>query len=377
MRGYSWPAVCMFGCLAFLLGCRDEPKYDKPLTPVTVHTAERISSQGGTRYSAAISPRTQVDIAFKVGGYISEIHLVRGTDGQTRLAQPGDRVPKETVLARVRESDYTVKLNQAKSNEADAAANFNQAKLDFERAQNLFDSKSLTKSDYDAARAHYQSAQAKWQGAVESRKETEISVHDTMLKAPLDGVIVKRNVELGSLVAAGTVAFVLADTTSIKVVFGVPDLSVDRLRLGQVVTMAAEAIPGAGFQGRITKIDPSADPNSRIFQIEVEIPNPDQSLKPGMIAVVALKETPESADQVAVPLSAIVRTPGNHTGYALYVVDRQGDKGRAVLRPVKLGPVSGNMVVVTDGIKPGDSVIIKGATLIVEGEEVRVVREAG
>jgi multidrug efflux pump subunit AcrA (membrane-fusion protein) len=96
-----------------------------------------------------------------------------------------------------------------------------------------------------------------------------------------------------------------------------------------------------------------------------------------MIAVVALKETPESADQVAVPLSAIVRTPGNHTGYALYVVDRQGDKGRAVLRPVKLGPVSVNMVVVTDGIKPGDSVIIKGATLIVEGEEVRVVREAG
>ena len=364
------------GCLALHLSCSQEPTFDKPLTPVTIQTVERAAVKAGTRYSASISPKTQVDVAFKLAGYITHIQQVRGTDASMRILQPGDRISKGAILAKLRESDYVVKLNEAKSNEADAAANFNQAKLDFERAQNLFDSKSLTKSDYDASHARYQSAQARLQGAVESRKEAEIPLQDSKLTAPMDGVIVKRNIEVGSLVAAGTVAFVLADSMNVKVVFGVPDISVSQVHLGQTVTVTIDALPGGGFPGRITKIDPSADPNSRIFQVEIEVPNRDQRLKPGMIAAVTLGGTTESTQQVTVPLTAIIRTPGNNADYALYVVDHRGDKDVALLRRVKLGPVSGNMVVVIEGIQRGDSVIVKGTNLVVEGEPVRVVQGA-
>ena len=360
--------------VGMLFGCGQESTVARPLTPVTVHMVERASAPNGTRYSASLSPLTQVDLAFKVGGYVTDIHRVSGTDGWMRLIQPGDRVQKGAVLAQLRVSDYQVKLNQAKSNETDAKANFTQAKLDFDRAQNLFDTHSLTKADYDAARARYESAQAKLQGAIESRKEADISVQDSTLKAPMDGVILKRNIEVGVLVAAGTVAFGMADTSVVKVTFGVPDITMPHLTLGHTLRMTTEAIPGVEFHGQITKIDPSADPSSRVFQVEVKIVNADNTLKPGMIAAVDLPRDPDSPSPMTVPLSAIVRPSGADKGYAVYVVESQHDQAVVHLRPVALGPVLGNTVIVLDGVKPGEAVVVKGAALVVDGEQVHVLQ---
>jgi RND family efflux transporter MFP subunit len=363
------------GALTALVGCGQEPAFEKPLTPVTVYRVQASSMQDGSRYSVSLSPLTQVDLAFKVGGYVKDIQRVGGPDGQTRIIQSGDEVRKGAVLARLRESDYAVKLNQAVSNEADAKANFTQAKQDFERAKNLYAAQSLTKSDYDAARARYDSAQAKLRGAVESRKEADISMQDSTLKAPSDGVIFKRNIEVGSLVSAGTVAFVLADTSVVKALFGVPDITVQSLAVGRPLALTSEAIPGAEFHGQITKIDPSADATSRVFQIEVKIANPDNRLKPGMIAAVSLPGNHDSTPRLAVPLSAIVRSPEHDAGYAVYVVDPQEGRAVARRRSVKLGPVLGNSVIVTEGIAPGESIVVKGTTVIIDGEQVRVLSD--
>jgi RND family efflux transporter MFP subunit len=376
MRAYLRLVIGVTGCVAALVGCGQDPAVEKPLTPVTVQTVEHTSVPGGTRYSVSLSPVTQIDLAFKVGGYVHEIQQVPGPDGQNRILQAGDPVRQGVVLARLRESDYAVKLNQAASNEADAKANFTQAKQDFERAKNLYAAQSLTKSDYDAAKARYDSAQAKLRGAVESRKEAEISVQDSTLKAPLNGVILKRNIEIGSLVSAGTVAFVLADTSVVKAVFGVPDVSVQHVALGRQLTITTEAIPGAQFQGQITKIEPSADATSRVFQIEIKIANADNRLKPGMIAVVGLPGNADAAPRLTVPLSAVVRPPGA-TEYTVYVLEEQGGRSLVHRRFVKLGPVLGNRVIVTDGVVQGETIVVKGTTQIVDGEQVRVLPEAG
>jgi len=377
MRAYPRLVITVAGGLTALMGCGQDPAFEKPLTPVTVQTVEHATVPGGTRYSVSLSPVTQVDLAFKVGGYVKDIHQVGGPDGRSRIIQAGDHVRQGAVLARLRESDYAVKLNQATSNEADAKANFTQAKLDFERAQNLYAAQSLTKSDYDASRARYESAQAKLRGAAESRKEADISVQDSTLKALLDGVILKRNIEVGSLVSAGTVAFVLADTSVVKALFGVPDVIVQHVTLGQQLTMTTEAIPGAQFRGQITKIDPSADATSRVFQIEIKIANPDNRLKPGMIAVVSLPGQRDSASHLIVPLSAIIRPPGDGPEYTVYVVDKQEGRTLVHRRPVRLGPVLGNRVIVIEGVTQGETIVVKGTTQIVDGEQVRVLPEGG
>jgi RND family efflux transporter MFP subunit len=163
----------------------------------------------------------------------------------------------------------------------------------------------------------------------------------------------------------------------VKAVFGVPDITVRHVTLGQHLTMTTEAIPGAEFQGQITKIDPSADATSRVFQIEVKIANPDNRLKPGMIAVVGLPSDRDSASYLSIPLSAIVRPPGETAAYAVYVVDLQEGRPLVRRRPVKLGPVLGNRVIVIEGVTQGETIVVKGTTQIVDGEQVRILPEAG
>ncbi|MGA2263206.1 MAG: HlyD family secretion protein, partial [Acidobacteriota bacterium] len=233
------------------VSCQENKTHQKPLTPVRVEQVQIYRGGGGVRYSANIVPDSQVDLAFKSGGYIQSILQVKDADGRMRDVQGGDSVSKGTVVARVREDDYAVRVTQAGMQLAQARASLDaarsqldearvahtQAELDFTRAKNLFATQSLTKPDYDAAKARLDATQARVAAAgsqiealqaqvgaaQEGVKAAEIPLADTALRAPMDAVVFKRTVDVGSLVGPGTTGFVLADTSTIKVVFGVPD----------------------------------------------------------------------------------------------------------------------------------------------------------
>ena len=122
MQSTVWLAVILLAwASAQQVGAQEEPA-KKPLPAVSVHTIGPAAAGRGARYSAELQPFKQVDVAFKVGGYIQEILQVRGTDGQQRHVQEGDRVVKGTVLARVREIDYVVKRDEARAQLAEAQA---------------------------------------------------------------------------------------------------------------------------------------------------------------------------------------------------------------------------------------------------------------
>ena len=102
-----------------------------------------------------------------------------------------------------------------------------------------------------------------------------------------DGWVLKRNVDVGTLVGPATNGFTLADTRSVKAVFGVPDTAMANVRLGSAQSVTTEALPGV-FQGHITSISAAADPKSRVYSVEVRIDNPRNELKAGMIASITL-----------------------------------------------------------------------------------------
>jgi RND family efflux transporter MFP subunit len=128
------------------------------------------------------------------------------------------------------------------------------------------------------------------------------------------------------------------------------------------------------FSGRITAVSPSADAQSRAFSVEVTISNPERLLKPGMIATVQVPAAATSAAEglPTVPLSAVVKAPSG-AGYAVFVAE--GTEGRTVARAraITLGPIAGNRVSVTDGVKTGEHVIVTGASLLRDGEPVRLI----
>src|SRR5215475_2284366 len=135
------------------IGCSKAESEQKALTPVRIAEVQTISTGSETRYSANVVPNAQVDLAFKSGGYVQSIRQVRGTDGRMRNVDIGDWVTKGTVLAVVRQQDYNDQREQARAQLARAQADYDHAKLNFERTSNLYASKSATKLEYDSAKA--------------------------------------------------------------------------------------------------------------------------------------------------------------------------------------------------------------------------------
>ncbi|HWT03758.1 MAG TPA: efflux RND transporter periplasmic adaptor subunit [Pyrinomonadaceae bacterium] len=398
--------------------------------PVKVKAVELRSSATSVRYSASIRPNSQVEIAFKVGGYVDAVAQVADPSGQRRYIQAGDVVFKGTVLARVRQSDYAAQVNQAnaqvlearsgldtnnaqlaeartavetaRAQVADSEAAFERATRDFERAKTLYATQSMIKPDFDAAKAQYDGSAARLKaskgqlsqaqakvttatsqiGAAEARiksaqaqtAQAVIPLQDTQLRAPVSGVVMERRVELGALVAGGTPGFVLADLTTVKAVFGVPDLALQSMRLGATLSLTTDGVPGAEFSGHISRISPSADQTSRVFEVEVTIPNPQGLLKPGMIASLAVSEGGAAPVEVpVVPLTAVTRSKENPSAYVIFVVEEQNGRQVARRRDVSLGETFGNAVAVTGGVRAGELVVTTGATHVADGEAVQVV----
>jgi len=189
----------------------------------------------------------------------------------------------------------------------------------------------------------------------------------------MNAVILQRKVEIGSLVSPGSPGFVLADTSSVKAIFGVPDMVVGTLKIGSPIIIRSDAALGADFSGHITSISPSADSKSRVFDVEVTIPNQENRLKVGMVVALALEEPNAPNPGPVVPLSAVVRSRDNPSGYAVFVVEEHEGKEIARIRNVDLGEAFGNTVAVARGLKAGERVVTTGASMIVDGEPVNVI----
>lgn len=357
-----------------LAACGHQSGIVKTATPVRVGAIQELSAGGGVRYSANIAPREQVAVAFKVAGYVKEIAQRRGSDGRMRPLQAGDHVQRGAMLARLREDDYAQVVAQARSSLAGAKAAQGKAAADKSRAEGLHASKSLTRADYDSAVAAYDSGLARVEGADAQLRQSEISLADCVLGSPLDGVVLERRIESGSLVGSGSVAFVVADLSSVKAVFGVPDLVVGTLKPGGVLRVTTDALRGADFEGRLTSVSPAADSQSRVFNIELTIPNRSQALKAGMIATVSVNES-GAADvkHAVVPLSAIVRSSKDPSGYAVFVLDGEGETPSVLRRDVRLGEVYGNLIAISSDLKGSERVVITGASMLADGERVQVV----
>jgi RND family efflux transporter MFP subunit len=186
-------------------------------------------------------------------------------------------------------------------------------------------------------------------------------------------VVIERKIEVGQLVSTGTPAFVLADLSSVKAAFGVPDLALQNFKLGDTLTMTTDAAPGTEFTGHISRISAAADSNSRVFDVEVTIPNAEGLLKPGMIAAITVNEAGPAKEFPVVPLTAVTRSKADANAYAVMIIEEVNGKHIARLRNVTLGESYGNAVAVNSGVKPGEIVITTGVSQVADGEEVHVM----
>lgn len=359
------------GAMVALTACGGAATQEEPPTPVQIADLARQSGSQALRYSGSVEPGHRVDLTFRVGGYITSLASISG-----RVIQDGDIVETGTVLASVRVDDYDAKVNQAKAALAEGEAARVAAAAALTRADQLFKARAATRPDLEQARAQVDAIDAKLAGARALIREAELARGDSSLKAPISGQVLKRLVEVGSLVGPGTPGFVMADNRTVKVVIGVADTILSRFTTGASHSVVTEALPDRRFAGRVTKLSPTADPRSRLFEVELTLPNADGALKPGMVATVDIGGGGEdAAPQLVLPLPAIVRAPGgSDDAYAVFVVETSDAGPVARVRRVTLGALVGNAVAVTGGLTGNEQVVVRGAALLVDGERVNPTR---
>jgi RND family efflux transporter MFP subunit len=384
--------IILIASLLSLAACHKQVAPEKTVTPVRVTAVNTYQPKNGARYSATIFPGRQVNLAFRVSGLVTGIHRVGA-----RWLEPGDIVPTGTVLAQLRQEDYRATSSQAQSQLdaaketqktataqlAQAQASHAKAEADFARARTLIESQSLTRPEFDSARAQLdvtsaqvQAARAQLDATAAQIRNAEASIvtarlaqNDTALVAPFTASVVQRNVEIGMLAGPSVVAYSLADIATVKAAFAVPDTAVVQMRPGRTIGISVEALPGHEFRGTVTSIASVADTDTRLFPVEISIDNREKLLKPGMIASLTLSDAKPAPAVLVVPLSAVVRDRANPADFAVMVVEGKVAKARRV----DLGPTFGELLAVTRGLRPGELVIRSGGTMVNDGEVVEVM----
>ncbi len=364
------------GALAVFIGCGSDARPAEPTRiAVTVLKVSEGQESNSGAYTASFQPHRQTALSFQVGGYVDFIKQVPGADGRMRDLQGGDSVKEREPLATVKSDTYQAQVSQSESALAGARAVYENAKRDFERDGQLLNQHIIARETYDLSSEQYQSAQSQVAQAEAALKQAQINLGYCKLTAPMDGIILERGIEVGSLAGPATAAFQIADTSTMKAVFGSSDIQVAQFKQGQAQTLTTEAIPGAQLVGTITRVAPNADPTTRVYDVEITVPNKDGKIRTGMIASLKVAGAVTAASTAAtLPLNAIVRPPDDQKDFAVYVVEEKAGKSLARLRRVRLGDIVGNEIAVSSGVQMGDEVIVRGATMVSDGTEVQVIR---
>ena len=361
-------ALCM---AAVFYGCHHEskvaPKEPAAVRVATVTVAETTGER--LRYSASIVPYAQVDLAFRTSGYVTNIVQVRAADGRLRDIGSGDYAEQGVTLAHIRREDVQNEVAKARAQVEQATAQHTKAELDFQRAQALFGTQSLTKPEYDQSNEAFRSTQAQIENARAALRQAELTLQDVDLKAPFSGYILDRKIQLGTLVSPSTAAFTIADISRVKVTFGIPDYVLPKVRLGQEIKIEPEN-GGSPVKGKITSIATAADTHDRTFAVEVSVQNPERNLKPGMIVTVNLGQAPHS--YIALPLTAVVPYASEGEAFGVMVVEEHAGALIAKSRRIQVIAVYENSVAV-QGVQPGERVVSAGAQVLKDGDHVVLI----
>ncbi len=299
-----------------------------------------------------------------IGSLVAERGVTLATElpGTVReiAFESGSFVRKGTVLVRL---DTSTEQAQLEAAQADAAL----ARVSLERARTLRKNESNTPADLDAAEARAKQASA----AVTA---LEATIAKKTLRAPFDGRISIRQVELGQVVAPGTPVASLQSVSPILAEFWLPQQALADVRVGQKARVRTDAFPGVSWDGAITTVNTEVDVATRNVRVRATVPNADGRLRPGMFANVEVLSA-EKKPVLMIPATAVMFAPYGDSVFAIEPKkDEKTGKETLVARQkfVRLGDRRGDFVAVTSGLDAGERVVASGAFKLRNGLAVAV-----
>lgn len=293
----------------------------------------------------------QVDVSSDVSGRVTEIMFKAGS--------------------RVKVGDPLIQLFDApeRADLASYKAQTLAARLALDRAKALLAREFGPQATVDQAQAAYDQANA-------GVAKTEAVISQKLVRAPFNGELGVRRVEVGQYLSAGTLIVSLTDLSRVYLNFTATEKDSAILKVGQSVNVSVDAYPGRTFEGKITTIEPQISTDTRNIRVQATIDNPDGILKPGMFATSSVVLPPEPA-QVTVPETAVDYTL---YGDAIFLVKETKDadgkaKLNAVRSAVKTGKRFNGRVAILSGVNAGDRVVAVGQLKLQSGAEIAVASD--
>lgn len=309
-----------------------------PVTAVPV-TLEKLSIP--MTYLGTTYPYNEVNIASEVTGKVVGVYF-----------NIGDKVSKGKTLVRLDAETKTANLMTAE-------INFEKAKKDLERYEDLYEQNSITEVQLETARQLYKQAESQ---LIIAKKQ----VADTRIVAPFSGVITNKSVEVGSVVSPGSALGTLINVSTLKIRINVPENEVFRIKVGLPASVTTEVFPDQQFEARVSNINSKGD-DAHTFQVELVMKNSTSfPLKAGVFVKVHFGNISD-LETLIIPRNALV---GSIKEPQVYVVN-----GNIVrLKSIKVGVTSGDKVEVKEGLDLGDSVVVSGQLNLKDSAVISVVK---
>ena len=281
------------------------------------------------------------------------------------LVEAGDRAKEGQVLLRLDVGRPASAAQAANAAVAQSQARLAQAEREQARTEKLVKTGGLPEQRLDDAEDAVRLASAARDAARAESRLARRGLTDAVVRAPFDGTIVERAVELGEYLTPGSPLLTLADTSSLKArVLLDPREAID-ISVGSKAVISVYARPGELFGGKVVRVGEVIDPGTRRLPVEIELDEHGGRLRPGLVGRFVV-ETGEPKMLIRVPLEGVFERFGSQHVYVI-------EDGLAWRRSIVLGPVRAGFAEVTEGIEPGDTVVIKGVNRVVHGSKVQVV----
>jgi RND family efflux transporter MFP subunit len=305
---------------------------------VRVSTVSRLVMEPEFSVNGNFTPAQQLNLAAENSGRVTRV-----------LVDEGSRVSRGQTLAIIETDQLSIDMESAE-------AAYQNAVRDQQRFENAYKTGGVTQQQLDAARLQARTAQARLQ-------QSRIRVGDANVRSSINGIVNKRMVEPGAVIAPGTPLFELVDVSRLKLAVTVGEAQVANLKVGDRVAVKVSVFPDRSFSGTVSFIAPKADAALN-FPVEIQLAaNPGGVLRAGMYGT-AVFAMPQRTPALVVPRTAFVGSTNSNQVYVL-------DKGSvAHVRPVISGRTIGEQVEILQGLNEGDVVITSGQINLHDGSKV-------
>ncbi|MBN2592246.1 MAG: efflux RND transporter periplasmic adaptor subunit [Sedimentisphaerales bacterium] len=322
-------------------------------------------------FTGSLEPKSRFDVAPKVAGWLKEL-----------LVDVGDTVERNQVIAVLDDEEFAQEVEQAraelqvaKANAANYASDLDIAKREYERSKQLREKQIASASELDVSEASFNASQTRYKVSLAQMAQKEAALKTSLVRLSYTKVqafweegdqprvVGERFVYVGELLSVNQSIVSILENNPLKAIVYVIERDYPKVTIGQQAIISTDAYPGRTFAGSITRIAPLLKESSRQARLEVEVPNPDLMLKPGMF-VRARVEFAMHENATLVPLPAIVRRDNKE---GVFIADTQNLKARFV--PVTTGIINGEIVEITEPEISGQ-VITMGNHLLEDGSDI-------